>query len=59
MRIYAVLWPSLTSTIFLKSPVAAGELLHLLHTHPPLPFLGRFLRFEPAKAFRTLLVSYR
>ncbi|KAI0719932.1 hypothetical protein C8T65DRAFT_22406 [Cerioporus squamosus] len=41
------------------TPLAAGELLNYLQTQPPLPFLGRFLRFEPAKAFRTLLLSYR
>ncbi|RPD82415.1 hypothetical protein L226DRAFT_564990 [Lentinus tigrinus ALCF2SS1-7] len=41
------------------SPLAAGELLASLQAHPPLPFLSRFLRFEPAKAYRTLLLSYR
>ncbi|PIL31816.1 hypothetical protein GSI_06520 [Ganoderma sinense ZZ0214-1] len=42
-----------------QSPSAAGGLLQLLQTDPPRPFLGRSLRFEPAKAFRTLLISYR
>ncbi|KAI0651992.1 hypothetical protein C8Q79DRAFT_71332 [Trametes meyenii] len=42
-----------------ESPAAASELLHELQVHPPRPFCGRFLRFEVAKAFRTLLVSYR
>ncbi|KAM5530507.1 hypothetical protein V8D89_015823 [Ganoderma adspersum] len=42
-----------------ESPSAAGGLLQSLQTDPPRPFLGRFLRFEPAKAFRTLLISYR
>ncbi|KAI0669759.1 hypothetical protein C8Q78DRAFT_143104 [Trametes maxima] len=42
-----------------ESPSAASELLHELRVNPPRPFCGRFLRFEAAKAFRTLLVSYR
>lgn len=30
-----------------------------LHVAAPQPFLGRYLRYEPARAFRTLLISYR
>ncbi|TFK94408.1 hypothetical protein K466DRAFT_354209 [Polyporus arcularius HHB13444] len=41
------------------TPRQAGELLKCLQAQPPQPFLGRFLRFEPAKAYRTLLLSYR
>ncbi|KAJ7631151.1 hypothetical protein FB45DRAFT_917647 [Roridomyces roridus] len=38
---------------------AASSLIHTLHSNAPKPFLGRALRYEPARAFRTLLVSYR
>ncbi|KAG2022988.1 hypothetical protein CC2G_000695 [Coprinopsis cinerea AmutBmut pab1-1] len=38
---------------------AASALIHTLRTVTPKPFLGRILRFEPARAFRTLHVSYR
>jgi len=38
-----------SASIFLKS---------LLNSSPR-PFLGRMLRYEPARAFRTLLISYR
>ncbi|KAF8221675.1 hypothetical protein L208DRAFT_659669 [Tricholoma matsutake] len=38
---------------------SAAKLIHTLHSNPPKPFLGRTLRYEPARAFRTLLISYR
>lgn len=38
---------------------AASALIQTLHSNEPKPFLGRLLRYEPARAFRTLLVSYR
>ncbi|KAF8559994.1 hypothetical protein OG21DRAFT_1502343 [Imleria badia] len=38
---------------------AASVLMNNLHVAAPQPFLGRYLRYEPARAFRTLLVSYR
>ncbi|GBE77675.1 predicted protein [Sparassis crispa] len=37
----------------------AARLIQALQALPPRPFLGRILRYEPARAFRTLLVSYR
>ncbi|KAF8433581.1 hypothetical protein L210DRAFT_975593 [Boletus edulis BED1] len=37
----------------------ASVLMHNLHVAAPQPFLGRCLRYEPARAFRTLLISYR
>ncbi|KAH6916947.1 hypothetical protein BKA70DRAFT_1250993 [Coprinopsis sp. MPI-PUGE-AT-0042] len=37
----------------------ARALMHTLRDVCPKPFLGRVLRFEPARAFRTLHVSYR
>ncbi|KAI0824992.1 hypothetical protein BC628DRAFT_274704 [Trametes gibbosa] len=42
-----------------ENPAAAGSLLQALSEHPPTPFCGRFLRFEAAKAFRALRLSYR
>lgn len=38
---------------------AASNLIQILHAEKPKPFMGRILRFEPARAFRTLLISYR
>ncbi|XP_006454050.1 hypothetical protein AGABI2DRAFT_113810 [Agaricus bisporus var. bisporus H97] len=38
---------------------AASSFLKSLQTGPPKPFLGRTLRYEPARAFRTLLISYK
>ncbi|CAL1694040.1 unnamed protein product [Somion occarium] len=38
---------------------SAAQLLDAFKKHPPRAFLGRYLRFEPARAFRTLLISYR
>ncbi|KAK7064043.1 RNA binding protein [Favolaschia claudopus] len=38
---------------------AAASLIHTLHSNAPKHFLGRVLRYEPARAFRTLLISYR
>ncbi|KAL4241776.1 hypothetical protein ABKN59_000684 [Abortiporus biennis] len=42
-----------------ESNVLAGNLLQTLQTETRRSFLGRFLRFEPARAFRALLISYR
>ncbi|EIW87067.1 hypothetical protein CONPUDRAFT_141340 [Coniophora puteana RWD-64-598 SS2] len=42
-----------------ESPHAAARLLEAFDKHPVPIFLGRNLRFEPAKAYRTLLVSYK
>lgn len=42
-----------------EDATAATNLINTLHSTPPKPFLGRILRYEPARAFRTLLVSYR
>ncbi|TCD68103.1 hypothetical protein EIP91_011556 [Steccherinum ochraceum] len=38
---------------------SANRLIDVLQTQPPRQFIGRYLRFERARAFRTLLVSYR
>jgi sulfopyruvate decarboxylase TPP-binding subunit len=42
-----------------ENPAAAQRLLKVLQSIPTRPFLGRNLRYEPARAFRTLLISYR
>ncbi|KAJ7897079.1 hypothetical protein B0H14DRAFT_390593 [Mycena olivaceomarginata] len=42
-----------------ENAAAASSLIHTLHSNAPKPFLGRALRYEPARAFRTLLISYR
>lgn len=42
-----------------EDAVSAATLIHTLHSNPSKSFLGRNLRYEPARAFRTLLVSYR
>ncbi|PBL00508.1 hypothetical protein ARMGADRAFT_382575 [Armillaria gallica] len=42
-----------------EDAAAAASLIHTLHSTEPKPFLGRHLRYEPARAFRTLLLSYR
>ncbi|KAF8215991.1 hypothetical protein K438DRAFT_1954676 [Mycena galopus ATCC 62051] len=42
-----------------ENAAAASCLIHTLHSNAPKPFLGRVLRYEPARAFRTLLISYR
>ncbi|KAJ7103313.1 hypothetical protein B0H15DRAFT_206570 [Mycena belliarum] len=42
-----------------EDAVAASSLIHTLHSNAPKHFLGRVLRYEPARAFRTLLISYR
>ncbi|KAL1748988.1 hypothetical protein HDZ31DRAFT_79329 [Schizophyllum fasciatum] len=42
-----------------EDAAAATNLINTLHSTPSKPFLGRILRYEPARAFRTLLVSYR
>ncbi|KAL0071781.1 hypothetical protein AAF712_000703 [Marasmius tenuissimus] len=41
-----------------QDAASAARLIHTLHSNPPKPFLGRHLRYEQARAFRTLLVSY-
>ncbi|KAJ3929674.1 MAG: hypothetical protein NXY57DRAFT_391627 [Lentinula lateritia] len=38
---------------------SATRLIQTLQTSPPKPFFGRILRFEPARAYRSLLISYR
>ncbi|KAK2461581.1 hypothetical protein APHAL10511_006044 [Amanita phalloides] len=38
---------------------SASSLICTLRSAPPRPFMGRILRYEPARAFRTLLISYR
>lgn len=38
---------------------SAARLVYILNSTPVKPFMGRFLRYEPARAFRTLLISYR
>ncbi|KAI0361461.1 hypothetical protein OH77DRAFT_429923 [Trametes cingulata] len=42
-----------------ENPATVSTLLQELRMNPPRPFYGRFLRFEAAKAFRTILISYR
>ncbi|RDB29418.1 hypothetical protein Hypma_015762 [Hypsizygus marmoreus] len=42
-----------------EDAASAATLIHTLHSNPPKLFLGRTLRYEPARAFRTLLISYR
>ncbi|KAJ7492410.1 hypothetical protein FB451DRAFT_531569 [Mycena latifolia] len=42
-----------------ENAAAASSLIHTLHSNTPKYFLGRVLRYEPARAFRTLLISYR
>ncbi|KIK70758.1 hypothetical protein GYMLUDRAFT_973996 [Collybiopsis luxurians FD-317 M1] len=38
---------------------SAAKLIQNLHSTAPKPFFGRTLRFEPARAYRSLLISYR
>ncbi|KAJ7225256.1 hypothetical protein GGX14DRAFT_637859 [Mycena pura] len=42
-----------------ENAAAASSLIHSLQSSAPKHFLGRVLRYEPARAFRTLLISYR
>ncbi|PFH54868.1 hypothetical protein AMATHDRAFT_393 [Amanita thiersii Skay4041] len=42
-----------------QDALSAASLIHTLRTTPSKPFMGRILRYEPARAFRTLLISYR
>ncbi|KAJ7070828.1 hypothetical protein C8F01DRAFT_1107992 [Mycena amicta] len=42
-----------------ESAAAASALISTLQSSVPKPFFGRVLRYEPARAFRTLLISYR
>ncbi|TFK56697.1 hypothetical protein OE88DRAFT_1730160 [Heliocybe sulcata] len=42
-----------------EDATAAARLIYNLQTTPCEPFMGRTLRFEPARAFRTLLISFR
>lgn len=42
-----------------QDPFTAATLLQTLRALPPCQFMGRYLRYEPARAFRTLLISYR
>ena len=48
-----------TDIYALQDANSATLLIETLFANPPKPFLGRVLRYEPARAFRTLLVSYR
>ncbi|KAJ3721639.1 hypothetical protein C8R42DRAFT_56235 [Lentinula raphanica] len=38
---------------------SASKLIQTLQSSPPKPFFGRILRFEAARAYRSLLISYR
>ncbi|KAG6832548.1 hypothetical protein H0H92_000177 [Tricholoma furcatifolium] len=42
-----------------EDAASAASLINTLHSTAPKQFLGRTLRYEPARAFRTLLISYR
>ncbi|KNZ75039.1 hypothetical protein J132_05329 [Termitomyces sp. J132] len=42
-----------------EDAASAASLINTLHSNTPKQFLGRTLRYEPARAFRTLLISYR
>ncbi|KAG6879860.1 hypothetical protein C0992_010529 [Termitomyces sp. T32_za158] len=42
-----------------EDAASAASLINTLHSNTPKQFLGRALRYEPARAFRTLLISYR
>ena len=54
------IFPSTKTYMYaLQNAAAATALIQTLHSSAPKPFLGRNLRYEPARAFRTLLVSYR
>lgn len=48
-----------TDVYALQDASSAITLIDTLYSNPPKPFLGRILRYEPARAFRTLLISYR
>ena len=49
----------ITQTRYNQDATSAARLMEALQTHPPGVFYGRHLRFEPARGFRTLLISYR
>jgi hypothetical protein len=67
MRVYPVRGESTFSPLSVsvnprlrtQDSTAAGILLEELQTGPKHQFLGRYLRYEAARAFRTLFVSYR
>ncbi|KAI6114941.1 hypothetical protein EDD17DRAFT_1809844 [Pisolithus thermaeus] len=42
-----------------QDPFSAATLLRTLRASTPRQFMGRYLRYEPARAFRILLISYR
>ncbi|KZT74988.1 hypothetical protein DAEQUDRAFT_807262 [Daedalea quercina L-15889] len=42
-----------------QSAAAAADLIDTLRSLPHRPFLGRMLRYEPARATRALLISFR
>jgi hypothetical protein len=42
-----------------QDAASASQLIRTLKSSEPRPFLGRFLRYEPARAFKTLFISYR
>lgn len=58
-------WPFLliffqiSNVYALQNAQSATSLIQTLQSSVPKPFLGRILRYEPARAFRSLLVSYR
>lgn len=48
-----------TDLLLSEDTDSAAKLLDILRSSPPRHFMGRYLRYEPARAFRTLLISYR
>ncbi|KAF8913080.1 hypothetical protein CPB84DRAFT_1760296 [Gymnopilus junonius] len=42
-----------------ENAISANALIQILHSSARKPFLGRILRYEPARAFRSLIISYR
>ncbi|KAG6817739.1 hypothetical protein H0H87_004530 [Tephrocybe sp. NHM501043] len=49
----------LPTLLYIQDAASAASLINTLHSSTPKQFLGRTLRYEPARAFRTLLISYR
>lgn len=58
-ELYLVLDHENTNIYAPQNAASAISLIQTLHSSTPKPFLGRVLRYEPARAFRTLLISYR
>ncbi|TFK36928.1 hypothetical protein BDQ12DRAFT_686103 [Crucibulum laeve] len=42
-----------------ENAASASALIETLHSSEQIPFMGRILRYEPARAMRSLLISYR